>query len=348
MIDRNLELHVGKLLSDAGIAEPVRCFTLHSAGGNNRVYRLETATSRFIVKQYFRHPDDARDRLAGEYAFLQYANQVIPGMVPRFYARNVAEGLALYEYLEARQPLRAGDIDWPQVEAALTFFQALNRPAARELAGHLPQASEACFALHQHLALLDQRLERLSAMSPNDALGRDARSFCRRLDAFWRTLKTRLTQAITASAWQADKPLAAAQRCLSPSDFGFHNAIVGRDGTVRFIDFEYAGWDDPAKTAGDFFAQLAVPVPAVFFERFVAGMMQAFSDSELLIDRAKLLRPVYQMKWCCIALNVFLPEHLTRRKFADPAKDEKALKEQQLAKAESLFESIKNDRHGLY
>ena len=37
-------------------------------------------------------------------------------------------------------------------------------------------------------------------------------------------------------------------RCLSPSDFGFHNALLEATGKLRFVDFEYAGWDDPAKT----------------------------------------------------------------------------------------------------
>ena len=38
-----------------------------------------------------------------------------------------------------------------------------------------------------------------------------------------------------------------ADRCVSPSDFGFHNAIVRGSGEICFIDFEYAGWDDSAQ-----------------------------------------------------------------------------------------------------
>ena len=36
------------------------------------------------------------------------------------------------------------------------------------------------------------------------------------------------------------------QCCILPGDFGFHNAIRTTKG-VKFIDFEFAGWDDPAK-----------------------------------------------------------------------------------------------------
>ena len=41
------------------------------------------------------------------------------------------------------------------------------------------------------------------------------------------------------------------QLCISPGDFGFHNAIFTPTG-IKFIDFEFSGWDDPAKTIIDF------------------------------------------------------------------------------------------------
>ena len=50
-------------------------------------------------------------------------------------------------------------------------------------------------------------------------------------------------------------------RCISPSDFGFHNAIKTLDG-VKFIDFEFAGWDDPCKALIDFMLQPKVPITA--------------------------------------------------------------------------------------
>ena len=142
--------------------------------------------------------------------------------------------------------------------------------------------------------------------------------------------------------------LDSAQRCVSPSDFGFHNALREADGNIRFLDFEYAGWDDPAKMTGDFFAQLAVPVPANLFGYFVQACVTPFAAPTELIRRAELLRPLYRVKWCCIALNVFLPVHMARRKFADPHLDEAALKRAQLAKAHTLYQSLETSTHGLH
>ena len=37
------------------------------------------------------------------------------------------------------------------------------------------------------------------------------------------------------------------QRTLSPSDFGFHNALLRGGREWVFLDFEYFGWDDPGQ-----------------------------------------------------------------------------------------------------
>ena len=41
---------------------------------------------------------------------------------------------------------------------------------------------------------------------------------------------------------------------MSPSDFGFHN-VIKKDDFLYFIDFEYAGLDDPVKLICDFYCQ---------------------------------------------------------------------------------------------
>ena len=134
--------------------------------------------------------------------------------------------------------------------------------------------------------------------------------------------------------------LDVSQRCLSPSDFGFHNALMMPDGKVCFIDFEYAGWDDPARMVGDFFSQLAVPVDIHYFDEFVESVMTPFSNPSLLIQRAKILRSVYQFKWCCIALNVFIPVNLARRQFANPNLNVIEFKNAQLVKAQTILQQM--------
>ena len=72
---------------------------------------------------------------------------------------------------------------------------------------------------------------------------------------------------------------------------GFHNAVVQCNSKVKFIDFEYAGWDDPAKTAADFIFQPQVPPPYDCFETIV-DLLQRNSHNQQKL-RAELLKPLF-------------------------------------------------------
>lgn len=338
-----VELHapIAGLLVRAGIDASPQNITPCARSGNNRIYQVETTEGIFAVKQYFRHEGDTRDRLAAEYAFLTYTKVAVPKLTPRPYACDPRSGLALYEFVEG-QPFQAGEIGVAQVNAAIQFFRALNAPSLRHTA-QLPTASEASFSIADHLTLINKRISLLLEMNPQSVVDSEALGFFRRLDERWQQLSEKICADVSSANLSVEATLATEQRCISPSDFGFHNALVESNGNIRFLDFEYAGWDDPAKTVGDFFAQLAVPVPPEYYEHFVAECMDMFPESEFLVHRANLLRPVYQIKWCCIALNVFVQVHLARRKFANPGLDEIALKQSQLAKAKTIFQSIQDN-----
>ena len=49
-----------------------------------------------------------------------------------------------------------------------------------------------------------------------------------------------------------EKELPKSMQIFSPSDFGFHNAILKESGDLVFLDFEYFGRDDPVKLMADF------------------------------------------------------------------------------------------------
>jgi hypothetical protein len=119
---------------------------------------------------------------------------------------------------------------------------------------------------------------------------------------------------------------------VSPSDFGFHNAFQTKRGLV-FFDFEYAGWDDPAKMACDFFCQPELPAPVSAFEGFLNATLLPEWNPEAYARRVRLLLPAYRVKWACIILNVFLSAHVARRQFADPTLASPEARERQWAKA---------------
>jgi hypothetical protein len=181
-------------------------------------------------------------------------------------------------------------------------------------------------------------VERLRHIEAAGEVDREAEAFVRdELCPAWASVAA----AVRDGASQlGDASLAAEDRCLSPSDFGYHNALLQPDGRLRFLDFEYAGWDDPAKLVCDFFCQPAVPAPRTRFGAFAEGVVSEFADPAWHLRRIELLFPVYRIKWCCIVLNDFLPVGRERRRFSSVAVDQDARKAGQLRKARRFLEGV--------
>ena len=335
------------LLQLARVTEQVRGVRSINAGANNRTYCVETEGARFFVKHYFQHIFDQRDRLETEYSFLSYAYSIAPDYVPKPITKNPNTGMALYEYIPGKS-INYGEVGQNEVDAAIDFFKILNQPELRLTATSIPPASDSAFTLIEHARTVDYRIEQLLQIEPVDEIDFQGVIFINSMAIFWKELRSNLMIEAKRLGWDPEYILPLEQRCLSPSDFGFHNAIRTAEGSIRFIDFEYAGWDDPAKTVADFFAQPAVSVPTDYYDDFFKGIQQLFADEDLFLLRTHLLKPVHQIKWCCIALNVFQDVHMSRRKFSNPTLNEQGIKNNQLIKAKNIFYTVKEPNYGLY
>jgi hypothetical protein len=330
---------IARLLAEAGLRGEFACVPL-PGGGNNRVFRIECDGQSILLKAYFQHPTDPRDRLQAEFSFCRFGWDHGVRRLPRPIASDRATGLGLYEFVAGRA-LSPGEIGNSEVEQALDFYQALNRHKNTAAARELACGSEACFTLSEHLACVERRvmsLEGIDATAPGHAPA--AELIRDRLAPAWRRIKLSFLRQAADHGLPVDQTLAYEDRCLSPSDFGFHNAILATDGQLRFIDFEYAGWDDPAKLVCDFFAQPAVPAPAACLEPFVNRVTSQLSNPPQHARRIELLRPVYLLKWCCIMLNEFLPTGRKRRTFAREPQNEAQLQQTQLQKARSVLDDL--------
>src|SRR5258706_922197 len=185
-----LRLPITDLLLRADIDAEIEAVIPCALGGNNRIYRIETTAGAFAAKQYFRHEGDTRDRLAAEFAFLTYAHAAAPGMTPRPIACTPELDIALYEFVEGRR-FRLGEVGASQLDVAIRFFRALNSSPLRA-ATTLPMASEACFSIADHLALIRGRIDDLLALLPRSELDAAALKLFRRLDEVWQELSARI------------------------------------------------------------------------------------------------------------------------------------------------------------
>ena len=139
-------------------------------------------------------------------------------------------------------------------------------------------------------------------------------------------------------------PIPLSERTLSPSDFGFHNAIRRAGGRLVFLDLEYFGWDDPAKTAADFLLHPGMQLAGTLKRRFFSRIAAAFASVPTLPLRVRAVYPLFALKWCAILLNDFALEHRARRCFADGARG--ALDETvQIEIARRMLAQVTNDDH---
>ena len=300
-----------------------------TGGGNNRVYRVSDGEREAVVKHYFQHGADRRDRFAAERAFYDFAWGSGVRRTPEPLAWDVENRLGTFSFVEGRK-LKPGEVDANAVNQAMEFIVELNRHAKGAEA--IPAASEACFTWADHVRLISERVERLRQIGGESAADREALSLVKEaVQPAWEKIRTAL----------AAKPEPhLKRRVLSPSDFGFHNALLATDGMFRFFDFEYAGWDDPAKLICDFFCQPQVPVPMEFWGRVTETLAAAFDGGKALEEHARLLLPAYQIKWICIMLNEFVRTDRERRDFAQGTDSIEERKTAQLRKARAAFEKL--------
>ena len=304
------------LLRRTGVADDPSALRLARipGGRNNRVFEIEGASRALVMKEYFR---DSRNRLAAEWAFCRYAWEGGIDAVPEPVAADRDEGIAVFAQLPGRR-ISPSELGRDEVAQAAEFAAALQRDRSR---ADLPEAAEACFSIDEHLALIDARVSRLRA-SYDPEVG----DFATELAAVWAEIGARLRE-------RGDRKVPQ-ERHVSPSDFGFHNALVDEARRVRFHDFEYAGWDDAAKLICDFFCQPEVPVPLEHFDLLASGPL---ADAA---ERAAALLDAYRVKWCCIVLNEFLPTGAERRRYALGSAEEAERRSTQLEKARRLLAAV--------
>ncbi len=324
-----------------GMGQPV-CRRRLSGGANNAVFRVDLKDQAFLLKQYFSDPLDDRDRFGSEVAFLKFAWTHGIRAVPQVLASSQERGLALLEFIDGA-PVSPSAVSEPLVEQAAEFCHRLLAAQTDRAARSLPVAAEACFSIQGHIDCVEGRVQRLQAIRMESELHGEVLQFVQEdLAPRWRVIREHMWKTCQSAGIQPEQELAAVERCVSPSDFGFHNALLDSQGKLRFIDFEYAGWDDPAKLVGDFFCQVEVPVPRRFFAGFAGGIASAYPQPDAIVERIRLLFPVYQLKWCCIVLNEFLPAGRARREFSEAHLSVSRQPDVQLQKARRILEDLRS------
>jgi len=338
MTDADIFLIAGKLAGSHVVSvAPV------VGGGNNRLYCVSTDTGRYALKSYLRQDTDPRDRLNTEFRAMRFLNQHNDPAIPTAVACDPGAGFALYEWVDGFDISNPGE---SEIMAALDFVKRLKSLSREKSARELPLASEACLSAQELIKQVQARLTRLRDVS---ATHRPLKAFLDNdLAPLFSILRDRVLNAYAAGRWLPERDIDEAFRILSPSDFGFHNALRTVDGDILFIDLEYFGWDDPVRLVADFLLHPGMQLRDVLKRKFADEAAVIFCDDGNFKERFDLLYPLIGLRWVLIILNDFLPERQERRRFASQM-DPKMSQERNLVKASELLKTIKNNgRHSPY
>ena len=317
---------------------PVRVATPARPGRNNRVFCLDMADgSRLALKYYPSQALDRRDRMGQEYEALSFLAQHGVALTPRPLARDREENCALYQWFDGEAAVlrpRPDDID--QLANFLIALQKLHDATGAQ---NLRHASAATFSATEAIAQCEQRLHRLVEHAQADS---ELREFIDRdLAPSTRLARRRVEERYDRLELDPAALLAPAHRALSPSDFGLHNAMRSQDGQLRFIDFEYFGWDDPVKLVCDTALHPGSNFPENSARRLIERLSRQFEASDpAFAVRRDVLYPIFGLIWCLIILNEYLPESRSRRAMAGRVGESDAILAGQLDKARRLHQAI--------
>ena len=279
-------------------------------GRNSRVYRVRSGKELYAAKFYFQRTADGSDRLQAEFSALKFLWEHGVRSVAQPLRAIPARQAALYQFIDGL-PVDARRAAMLDVEQLLSFVRRLKALGTAQGAAGLNPAAEAFFHPARIVENLEQRLARLEAIQADEAPYGALRSFLG--EEFRPALKATAARALSPG----DTELRTEYRTLSPSDLGFHNTLRRPDGQLVFLDFEYFGWDDPAKTLSDALLHPLMQLSPERKRQLSAGFDEIFGNDPGWEERVRRLYPLFALKWCMILLNEFRPEQIERRRYVD-------------------------------
>jgi len=280
--------------------QPLQVHTV-AGRGNSRIFQVRLPDSVAALKMYPSTAHDPRPRRITEWrALASLEARGLPVPVP--VATSETLNWSLIEWVDGDQP---PPNDEESLQSAAQFVRSLEMLSRSTTFGD-DLATEACLRPSDIAEQIDQRMERLRSVNDSalevfleSTLGRE------------RDSRISTAQNLLGAQWSS--PLARALQVLSPSDFGFHNAIRTTSRRIVFIDFEYFGWDDPVKLVADFVLHPGSTLSKDSQQWWIREMSRVFASDANFTRRLSACLPLYALRWSLIMLNEFLSDKSRNR-----------------------------------
>ncbi len=276
-----------------------------SGGINNHVFSCGYPHKSYTIKAYPERSYDYQDRMGAEVSFLQYEKVVVPGKVPELIAVDIERRCIIMEYIYGRIYSELSSPCKEEISEALSFIRHLNTETnlAKEMVSN--RAADGFHSLTEHMLSVRNRIEMFGTEHLPSRCKQEAQSQIEKLEAECDATLLIIEKAITRGI--VKDRINEKDQIVSPSDFGFHNAIKTKSG-IKFIDFEFSGWDDPAKTAVDFALQ-----PRIAVNQPISLICKELGIEDKNVQlRCPWLAKILYVKWKCIILSLLNPVRFDR------------------------------------
>lgn len=304
----------------------------HSVGGNNRIFSFSTDANDYIIKYYSPNQKDDRNRIGREWCFLEYLHSKSITCVPSPIVKNTNKSFSILSKIDGQSPTKETDRDH-LVNVSVRFINMINTNLDPYLKGNVSHAFEHNLDISNTLLNVQKRFQHLRQFnSTTNSQLNDIITEAENKLAF----KAAEIEATRGCDHDLTEVLSQSQLCLSPSDFGFHNLLLKEKDNPYFIDFEYAGWDDPAKLICDFILHPANQLSDLETKLF----LQSIKLPMINLERCKYAYGLFALKWVAIILNIFLPEQLNRKQFSNPNLNVEAEKIYRLKTSKRMLKKI--------
>lgn len=315
---------------ESGMMCRVSGVTRVSGGKNNRAYCIDSSAGRFFLKQYSA-ANTQFDNFGQEVAFCRLLSRHSIAATPNILLVDNKGRNALFRHVTGN--IVESVTDTSLIQAA-DFIASINTESVRLDAIPLSKARGSLFSAKCFIDDVQRRFDILVNVEPVSKIDEQMLVFLQQ-ELF------RVMQLVIVNCTDTMDLDEAFSKVLSPSDFGFHNAIMAE--RLIFFDFEYGGWDSAEKLVTDFFAQPRYDVPSTFLEAFIQKAFP-FLDSHVLVTHVIKLLPLAHLKWCLIFLNDFNIQESQRRQFSlNGIKDWQQHKAVQLSKSSNRLKKLANE-----
>lgn len=275
-----------------------------NGGINNPTYLISNKKVSYVLKKINSNPSSLFDRYVAEKQFLNLTNIISGVNTPKLLDSFDTERVLILEYIKPDNIENIPIIDLNKINECINFILKINLD--KELGKKLitQNASDSYLDITGHIENIDMRLKNFSTNHISEQYKESAKNLFYLLKEKWVNL--RIDAFILLDKNINQNSIDQSYLKISPSDFGFHNIII-KSNTNYFIDFEFSGWDDPAKLYCDFILQPKYPIPISFHQQLKEQLVgkEYISIYEKRID---LLYKLLKFKWITIKYT-FLNEN---------------------------------------